>query len=363
MTHAQDVDLGRFLVRPALATDIDALERFAIASAYGITTLPSDRAALLERLSRSARAFDNRDAATGDEIYLFVLEDVRGHRVIGTSGIAASAGLGRHFFSYRNEYVVHSGAEAGGHMRAHTLNLCQDLTGATLLTSFYIEPEYEGTPAAQLLSRARLLFIAQFPERFAERIAAESPGLADERGHCPFWEAVGKKFFGMDYPEVERLAVGRTKPFIGQLLPQSPLYVALLPQEAQWAIGQLHPVADLPFSILEDEGFDSDTYVDIFDAGPISDARVSTLRTVRSSRLARASIAAPGSKDSSEAPRTWHLAATARLDHFRAVIAQVPEAAIEVGVEIAQRVGASPHALLRIAPLMDTEAGAGREHV
>jgi arginine N-succinyltransferase len=360
MSPETDLDFDRFIVRPATVGDIDSLERFAIASAYGITTLPADRDALLERLSRSHRSFENRDAAAGDEIYLFVLEDIVQRRVVGTSGIAASAGLGRHFFSYRNETVVHSGSEAGGHMRVHTLNLCQDLTGATLLTSFYIEPTYEGTAAAQLLSRARLLFIAQHPERFSERIAAESPGLADEAGHCPFWEAVGRKFFGLDYPEVERLAVGRTKAFIGQLLPQSPLYVALLPEEAQWAIGQLHPVAIGPFEILEQEGFDSDTYVDIFDAGPISDARVSTLRTVRSSRVARAAARAHD-RESGE-PSTPHLVSIARQDEFRAVIGHVRDSDGLVSAQVARRLGANGHALLRISPLISADSFAGGQH-
>ena len=38
------------------------------------------------------------------------------------------------------------------------------------------------------------------------------------------------------------------------------------------AIGQLNPVAEVPFAILMDEGFESETYVDVFDGGPIVDA-------------------------------------------------------------------------------------------
>ncbi len=350
MNELNPGDLDRYLMRPATAADIDALERFAVASAYGITTLPVDRAELLTRLARSTRAFADEDEATGEEIYLFVLEDRACGRIVGTSGIAASAGGGRHFYSYRNEYIVHSSPVPGPHARVHTLNLCQDLTGATLLTSFYIEPDYEHTLAPQLLSRGRLLFIAQFAERFAERIAAESPGLADEQGHCPFWEAVGQRFFGMAYPEVERLAVGRTKAFIGQLLPQSPLYVALMPQAAQWAIGQLHPVAELPFTILQGEGFDADTYVDIFDAGPIVDARASSLRTISTSRLARARTGLAGAS-SRHAPGTLHLAATTRRDAFRAKFTLTPDNSTELTPELASSLGAGATDWIRIAPL------------
>jgi len=60
--------------------------------------------------------------------------------------------------------------------------------------------------------------------------------------------------------------------------------VPLLPEEAQWAIGQLHPVSELPFSILLDEGFDAESYLDIFDGGPTAEARVALLKTVAASR-------------------------------------------------------------------------------
>ena len=357
MTEADFDDLERYLMRPATAGDISDLQRFAAASAFGITTLPVERSELLDRVERSARAFADEDAASGEEIFLFVLEDRARGRVIGTSGIAASAGGGRHFYSYRNEYIVHSRPPPEPPTRIHTLNLCQDLTGATLLTSFYIEPEYERTLAPQLLSRARLLFIAQFADRFAERIAAESPGLADEDGYCPFWEAVGRRFFAMGYPEAERLATGRTKPFIGQLLPQSPLYVALMSQEAQWAIGQLHPVAELPFTILQEEGFDADTYVDIFDAGPIVDARASSLRTIATSRIARAGIGSNGARGGSAAAGRLHLAATANRESFRAAFARVSVGATGLSAELPDSLVAADEERVRVAPVFEAAPG------
>ena len=280
----QRFDPHRLLLRAAGPADLDAFERCAAASATGITTLPADRSALQDKLERSAQAFGSSDDSSGEEIYLFVLEDLATQRVVGTSGIAASAGFADRFYSYRNEMVVHASKPLAASNRIHTLHLCHDLTGHTLLTSFYIEPGYENTLAPQLLSRGRLLFIAEFAERFSDRIAAESPGLSDDNGRCPFWDAVGRRFFDMDYPQIERLTGGRNKAFIAELMPQSPIYVPLLPEEAQWAIGQLHPVSELPFSVLLDEGFDAETYVDIFDGGPTAEARVALLKTVAASR-------------------------------------------------------------------------------
>ncbi len=318
--HHPDPSFERFVLRAATPADLDALERLARASAVGITTLPPDRAALAARLQRSSESFASSDDPSGEEIYLFVLEDSGASgAVIGTCGIAASAGFADRFYCFRNETIVHASAALRASNRIHTLQLCHSLTGHTLLTSFYIEPAYETSVAPQLLSRARLLFMAEFAPLFSDHVAAESPGLADDEGRCPFWDAVGRRFFEMDYPAVERLAVGRSKAFIAELMPQGPVYVPLLSEEAQWAIGQLNPVAELPFSILHDEGFDSETYVDIFDGGPIVEARAATLRTVLQSRAAPAEWLQPGARHGQP---PWHLVANTRRDQFRAVLAR-----------------------------------------
>ena len=281
MTPLADDQAGRYVLRPSEPRDLDALEAFAEASAFGLTTLPHDRDALSLRIERSLDAFSSEDTS-GEETYLFVMEDRERGQVVGVSGIAARAGFSEPFYTYRSEFLVHRSTGLNARNRIHTLHPCHDLTGVTLLTSYYLLPAYHDSIAADLLSRARLLFILGNERDFSDRIAAESPGLADASGYCPFWDAVGRRFFGMDYPAAERVAEGRSKSFIAELMPASPLYVPLLPEEAQWAIGQLHPDAALPFSILLDEGMEADTYVDIFDAGPIAQARLASLKSVGS---------------------------------------------------------------------------------
>ena len=298
--------LSDLLLRPARADDLSALQRLAAGAAPGIGSLHSD--SLAERVERSLQGFATHDdEVSGEETYLFVLEHEPSRRLIGCSGITARAGYGSRFYSYRNEFVVASSAALRLTQRTHTLHLCHDLTGTTLLTSFYIEP---GAPdaAAQLLSRARLLFIAAHPARFSDRIVAEFPGLTGPGGASPFWDAVGRRFFGMDYPQAEALAGGRSKAFIAELMPQSPIYVPLLPEGAQSAIGQLHPDGELPFAILQAEGFDADSYVDIFDGGPTAEGRLQALATVRAAQ-------APGQP---RAQAGCWLAASGPLDGFAA---------------------------------------------
>lgn len=281
--HAQDL-----LLRPATPDDLDALLRLAAASSVGIGSLREDRAWLAERVARSQSALLSADDASGEESFLFVLEDQRAQRIVGCSGITARAGFRARFYSYYNEFIHAASPGLGLVQRTHTLHLGHDLTDATLLTSFYIEPGYADGPGAQLLSRARLLFLAQFADRFSERIASEHPGVLDANGNSPFWDAVGRRFFAMDYPQAESLAGGRSKAFIAELLPTSPVYVPLLPEAAQSAIGQLHPDGELPFCILQAEGFDTDSYVDVFDGGPTAVGRLQALASVRLAQPLRA---------------------------------------------------------------------------
>jgi len=101
-------------------------------------------------------------------------------------------------------------------------------------------------------------------------------------------------------------------------MPPSPVYVALLPEAAQWAIGQLHPVGELPFSILQDEGFDADTYIDIFDGGPTVQAPLASLRSVRLAREVHVHAEAGG-------PRHWQLLVRPTRANFAAVLAEAGE--------------------------------------
>ena len=342
------------ILRPCQISDLPAVERIAARSAVGITSLPPDREKLHDKILSSAHSFSSEVDVNGEEIYFFVLENSATGEIVGTSGIVASAGFHDRFYSYRNEIIVHASQELKVSNRIHALHLCHDLTGYSLLTSFYIDPAYRQSEWPQLLSRARLLFISEFPRRFADKIAAENPGLCDEHGRSPFWEAVGKRFFNMEYPQAEQLSGGRSKTFIAELMPQYPIYVPLLPADAKLAIGQLNPIGELPFSILLDEGFEADTYVDIFDAGPTVEARVQSLRTVQGNKRLSAKLLA-------SVAGVPCIIANTSAESFRATIANASRQAgapneetggeISLTHEVAELLGLAPGDAVRAVPL------------
>ena len=318
------------IVRPSRLADLQPIERLVGANASNVTALPADPDKLRHKIMASIQSFAAEVESPGDESYFFVLENIATGEIVGTCGITASAGFNDRFYSYRNEVIVHASQELKVSNRINSLHLCNDLTGHTLLTSFYIDPALAHTEWPQLLSRARLLFINEFPRRFADRIAAELPGTVDAQGVSPFWDAVGKRFFNMDYPQADRLSGGRSKTFIAELMPQYPIYVPLLPRAAQDAIGKPNPAGELPLSILIDEGFEADRYVDIFDAGPTVEARLRMLRTSQLNRRVKVKVRVKvrlAAEDNAMSQPSAHpsaqsclVAATAR-ESFRATIA------------------------------------------
>ena len=120
---------------------------------------------------------------------------------------------------------------------------------------------------------------------FSEKLIAELRGFQHADGSSPFWDNLGRHFFKMDFSRADDLSSLGKKSFIAELMPRHPLYVAYLPQVAQDVIGQVHVDTAPARYLLEQEGLYYEGFVDIFDAGPVLQARVNELRSVRTSEL------------------------------------------------------------------------------
>lgn len=305
------------IMRPARMGDLPEVQRLAAASPIGVASLPDDRERLAEKIRISEASLTAEVSYNGEESYFFVLEDTASGKLVGCSGIVATAGFSEPFYSFRNETFVHASRELKIHNKIHVLSLCHDLTGNSLLTSFYVQPELEGTPWVELNSRGRLLFVASHPERFAEAMVVEVVGYSDDEGNAPFWDAIGRNFLAIGYAEAERLCGLKSRTMLAELMPSYPIYVPLLPDSAQEAIGQLHPSSQESFAILMREGFETEHYVDIFDGGPTVHARTSGILSIAQSRLASVRIGAPV-----QVGRPY-LLANNQLQDFRALIVEL----------------------------------------
>ncbi|CAM3880727.1 Arginine N-succinyltransferase subunit alpha [Vibrio aerogenes CECT 7868] len=265
------------ILRPARQGDIQQIEQLAHDSGTQVSTLPAQRAYLVERVSHSMDSFRQEVLAPGEENYLFVLEETVTGQILGTGGIVALAGFLEPFYAFRNDILIHSSRALKIHSRIHALTLTHDLSDHSQLCSFYVVPALRDSLYPALVTLGRLMYMAVHKERFAEDWMAVLPGIADASGRAPFWDHVGRKFFRMSYHEVEHYNSTLDRTFIAELMPHHPLYVPLINEEAQAVMGQIHPDSELQYRLLFDQGFEADKYVEIFDAGPILTARKNTL--------------------------------------------------------------------------------------
>lgn len=269
------------IVRPIQQADTNALVDFAAAAGVGHTNLPNDSKRLQEKIDHSELSFATPILQAGDESYQFVLQDLDNQQLAGTCAIDACVGLSQPNYSYRLSQVVHASKDLKLVKRVLALHLSHDYTGVSRLSAFYLQPDYRHSYYDQLLSKSRLLFMAKFPERFTGTTISEIKGVIDANMESPFWESVGQHFFNMSFAEADLLTGTNNKAFVADLMPRHPLYVPLLPPQAQAVIGQHHEDFEDIVNILEHEGLHFEDQVDIFDAGPILEARTRHIRTIR----------------------------------------------------------------------------------
>lgn len=273
------------VVRVVQTGDVDALVSLAQETGPGLTTFKPDRDALAARIERSRRTLAGQ-AAPAEAGYFFVMEDSQTGDIAGVCGIESQVGLEQPFYNYRVSTVVHASQELGVWTRMSALNISHDLTGYAEVCSLFLSPRYRTGGVGGLLSRSRFMFIAQFRDRFPERICAELRGHFDEDGTSPFWRAVGSHFYQIDFNAADYLSSHGRKSFLAELMPRYPVYVDLLPQDAQDAVGLTHRDTLPARKMLEAEGLRYQNHVDIFDAGPVLECHINDLRTVRGRRRA-----------------------------------------------------------------------------
>lgn len=273
------------VVRQVRLEDLDAIIRLVESAGHGLTSMPRDPELLRQRVLDSYEGFQRQAEKPRGESYLFVLEDQETGEVVGTSGIVSKVGGFEPFYSFRVETHVHESKYLNVRKEISCLHILAEHSGPCEIGSLFVAPEYRKHGNGRLLSLARFLFMAEHPERFEPFVISELRGVVDDEGRCPFWEALGRHFFDVDFPTADRLSA-RDKRFISELMPTHPIYIPLLTREAQAVLGQVHPRTRPALKMLRDEGFRDLGMVDLFDGGPVVGCDLRHIRTVRESAVA-----------------------------------------------------------------------------
>jgi arginine N-succinyltransferase len=327
-----------YRVRAAHGEDFDPIYQLAKLTGGGFTNLPADRGTLVGKLTRSEASFARPGDEQAGDLYVFVLEDPKTGNIRGTCQVFGQVGVVQPFYSYHLSTLTQSSPELGKTFRNQMLSLTTDLEGCSEVGGLFLHPEVRSGGWGALLARSRYLFIKQHRPRFGDRVLAELRGVMDETGNSPFWDGLAGRFFDMSFPEADQFNAIHGTRFIADLMPRTPIYVALLADAAQAVIGQPHPTGLGALKMLEEEGFVFDRYIDIFDGGPTVTAQTDHIRTVRDSAVETVLEVGEGGKQKM-------LLANGKLRQFvacGALVKRVPHKGLCIDSEAAELLGVEP---------------------
>jgi arginine N-succinyltransferase len=319
-----------FYIRPIARDDVASVLALSERSGTGLTTLPANRERLASRIERSLASFAGT-AERADACYMFVLVDGRDgsasagpDRIVGISAIEAAVGLTEPFYNFHVGTLVHASRALDVYTVAPTLFLANDHTGHTELCSLFLDQGFRQGKNGVLLAKSRLLFIAEFAQLFSPKIIAELRGRLTDDGKSPFWEGLGRHFFAMEYSTADYLTGIGQKSFIAELMPKHPVYVNLLPADARDAIGAVHSDTVPARTMLEQEGFRYEGYVDIFDAGPTVECFRDDIHAVRQSQVLPVTLEEEDPVPDSLTDDILWLVANRHLTDFRVLVTTAP---------------------------------------
>ncbi|MEC7840417.1 MAG: arginine N-succinyltransferase [Chlamydiota bacterium] len=274
-----------FLIRPIEEKDEEALIKLSFDAQAGILSLPKDRKLLKEKIHNSILSFQKEVFAPNNEKYLFALEDTETGKIGGVCGIYSKTGVEypTYFYEITEERLSRSTKLPNKLPKQNVLVVKEHKHGPTENCSLLLSPDYRKEGLGKLLSLSRLLFIASNRIRFDDIIIASLRGVMNSNNKCVFWENVGRQFFDVEITTLHEL-LKHDQEFVKNILPQFPLYISLLSQEAQSVIGKPHQNSAPALNILVNQGFNVSNEIDPFDGGPILSAFIDQLPFVTKSQ-------------------------------------------------------------------------------
>ena len=278
--------MSQFIIRSVRETDLDELLR--LSRLVYFINLPEDRDILKEKISTSVNSFNGNIDDKFKREYIFVIEDTKAQKVIGTSMIIGRHGSPEspHMYLELNEVQKYSETIHAGFIHK-VLRLKFDSDGPTEIGGLVMAPAYRGHQGklGRQLSFARFLFIKMRRRWFKDRILSELMPPLDENGESILWESLGRKFTNLSYQDADLLS-RKNKEFITSLFPRGDIYTVLLPGEARDAIGRVGKATEPVKHMLEKIGFHWKGHIDPFDGGPHYWADTDKIRIIHESRKA-----------------------------------------------------------------------------
>jgi arginine N-succinyltransferase len=337
-----------YILRPIRKADFEAIRELTFLSMSGLTTLPKDDHMLREIVTDSLISFKYNEHLKNPKRFFFVLEHVPTQQVVGMSSIFSNVEKKHPLFSYRIDPIIRTSAQVSKITEQHLLTFHSLKNGHSEIGGLYLHPHHRMKSVGRFLSLSRFLFMKMFQEQFSDTVIAEIRGVFNNDGVSPFWEAVGKKLYGMPFSEADKLSMSDRR-FIKDLSLGSPICLELLPEDAQAVVGQAHPFTVPALKILLKEGFRLIDHIDVFDGGPKISAHLSQIGSVKRSRFSQLHEVVESLEYDEEC-----MVCHGSMTEFKSVLANVShnaDGSINMKHTDVERLGVKPGAMVCLAPL------------
>lgn len=318
-----------FVVRAVRSDDLNALTD--LAKQFNLLNLPGDRKVLADKIAVSVDSFAG-DRPKAKSEYLFVLEDAEEGAIVGSSLIMAKHG---------NEEVPHSyfkilkrnhfSQDLGIGFIHQVLRFQLDNDGPTEIGGLLVDKSYRRRPErlGKQISLMRFLYIGMHRERFENRVLCElTPPLTDEN-RSEFWEALGRRFTGLNYHEADLLSQSHRE-FIESLFPEEDIYLCLLDSKARTVVGRVGEATKPAQHLLESIGFEYLEEVDPFDGGPHYGADTADILPIKLGRRLRVA-------DFKDASYKSHALVGSGAEEFRGALVTCDTRENEIAIPAKQR--------------------------
>lgn len=272
-----------YIIRPAKPDDFKGFVNLINKAGAGITTLPNSQAAAKKRLEESLLSFETKVIKPSDQNYLFLLEDLETKEIGACCGILGDVSC-FDTYTYKIETVSLLQKFSQSAQTAKVLHFASGYSHASEICSLFLAQEWRKKNLGKLLSLSRFLFMANHPERFERNVIAAMRGAIDENGENPFWNAISRHFLDIPYAEFAQLVQSNPQVVL-DVIPKYPIYISMLPKDAQEIIGKAHVNTIPALNMLIEQGFSFTDRIDPGDAGPIITAETKNIKAIKDSQV------------------------------------------------------------------------------
>ena len=270
----QETKKTHFILREANFKDKKDL--LGLAQHFPLCSLPKGLVELKKKIQISQESFSQKRPIKKRN-YLFVLEDKRNRKVIGSSQILPYFGESLCYHLKKNKKHLALGWIPKG---------CQQIGGLIL------DPKYRKSKhlLGLQIGAVRFLYMRSFPKKFSDTLEVSlTAPIQNERNF--FWEETGLKTLKLSYPEAFKIFQENRFHFFSLFPKRLQFDLQNLSPKARKCLTKVHPQTEPVYKGLLKRGFQKTKYYHVLDGGVYLSAewkKLPFLKTIKKTFIKKA---------------------------------------------------------------------------